>query len=258
MDKSTTFRTVKNENPFAQIDKRLINDQNISWKSKGILIYLLSKPNNWIARLSDIIKHSTDGRDAVRSAINELIKAGYIARVQLKENGKFSGVEYQIYEAPTNSTEDGKPVYGKTDYGKPDTINKDSSNKDSNNKENNTIIHPIQKRTELNVDKKDSYLIYNNLLNAIFPNNLPYDSECLELVHDYFIIYHQSFDTQHPPIRDSQMSYILTQLEEFNDKCCTDVYRLKNELTRFWDEVESNDHNINHFASYLHGAVQSY
>ena len=75
------FRTVKTENPFAQIDKRLINDKSISWKTKGILIYLLSKPNDWTAQLSDIIGHSTDGRDAIRSAINEAVKAGYIKRI---------------------------------------------------------------------------------------------------------------------------------------------------------------------------------
>ena len=125
-EKVNIIRTIKTENPFAQIDKRLINDTSISWKTKGILIYLLSKPNNWTAQVKDIIKHATDGRDAVRSAINEAVKAGYIRRVQYKNSkGQYAGIEYQVFEQPIESnndtvivvnedglTEDGKSVFG--------------------------------------------------------------------------------------------------------------------------------------------------
>lgn len=41
-----TFRTVKEDGDFVLVHKGFIYDPNISAKAKGILLYLLSRPNN--------------------------------------------------------------------------------------------------------------------------------------------------------------------------------------------------------------------
>ena len=144
----------KRVNPFVQIDKNMLGDNNISWKAKGILSYLLSKPDGWITYLVDIEKQSTDGRDSVSAGIKELEKTGYIKRKRIREKGKFKGWEYHVYEYPqqkvaengfseignseNGETENGKTENGKTEYGKPATSNNDLSNNDlSNNDFNN-------------------------------------------------------------------------------------------------------------------------
>ncbi|HEY0090237.1 MAG TPA: hypothetical protein VGB37_15420 [Candidatus Lokiarchaeia archaeon] len=95
------FKIYRRENPFVQVDKDIINDKNLSWKSKGILVYLLSKPDSWKIYEKEISEHSKDGIRATRSGIKELIKFKYIERIQKKDKqNKFAGYEYNVYEVP--------------------------------------------------------------------------------------------------------------------------------------------------------------
>lgn len=96
------IRTVKNkENPYSQIPNKIINNPNLSYKAKGVLIYLISKPNNWETRISDIVKHGREGETAVSSAIKELEEAGYIIRKKIRgKDGKWAGWETLVFEEP--------------------------------------------------------------------------------------------------------------------------------------------------------------
>jgi hypothetical protein len=134
----STFRINKRENPFVQIDKTMIHDNRISFKAKGILAYLLSRPNDWQVYEVEIVKHAKDGRESVRSGIKELIEAGYIERYMKRgEKGKFEGYEYLVYETPDR---DGFHHVGKPDNGKTDTTNNDLTNNELNNNYKNIYL----------------------------------------------------------------------------------------------------------------------
>ena len=91
----------KRNTPFVMIDKRPIECPGLSWKAKGILAYLLSKPDNWEVKEADIINHGKEGRDAVRSGIDELIKAGYMLKEQTRsEGGLFGANHYVVSDQP--------------------------------------------------------------------------------------------------------------------------------------------------------------
>jgi hypothetical protein len=64
-------------NNFVQIDKAVFEDDRLSFKAKGILGYLLTKPDGWKVIVKDLCNHSTDGERAVYSGLNELRKYGY-------------------------------------------------------------------------------------------------------------------------------------------------------------------------------------
>jgi len=98
-----TYRKIKNkENPYVMINKEWVNDATMSAKSKGILLYLLSLPDDWIIHEIEIVKHFTDGEKSIRTGIRELIKLGYITREQERhENGKFGELNYDVHEVPT-------------------------------------------------------------------------------------------------------------------------------------------------------------
>lgn len=82
------------------MDKTPLNDKRLSWKAKGIMAYMLSKPDDWTFYLDEIATHSTDGMSSFRSGFNELKKLGYIQRVQSRdETGKFNW-ETIVYEQP--------------------------------------------------------------------------------------------------------------------------------------------------------------
>jgi len=96
------IRTPKNrDNPYVQINKFALGDGNLSWKAKGLLAYLLSLPDNWEVHPREIARHASNGEKSTYSGIRELIKFGYLERVQAKgENNRFLVVEYVIHEFP--------------------------------------------------------------------------------------------------------------------------------------------------------------
>lgn len=98
----TIFRTNKDkDNPYVMMDKRPIENPALSWKAKGILSYLLSRPDDWVVRIEDLIKRSPDGDYAVRSAVKELTAAGHITRrYDRDDNGRIKEVVLEVYEQP--------------------------------------------------------------------------------------------------------------------------------------------------------------
>ena len=118
----------KYKDPYVQIDKRVIEDTRLSWKAKGMLVYLLSKPDNWQVRVKDLVKKAKDGREAALSGIAELIENGYAIREQSHtEAGKWAVTVYTITEQPQT----GFPVTVKPVTDNPLHSNKDSSDIDS-------------------------------------------------------------------------------------------------------------------------------
>ena len=87
----------KNEN-FTIVDNGYLNDENLSFKAKGILTYLLSLPGDWVIYFEEVIRHSKDGIKSFRSGFDELIKEGYIKRYPIRENGVIIRWETEVYE----------------------------------------------------------------------------------------------------------------------------------------------------------------
>jgi DnaD/phage-associated family protein len=185
-------RTHKRKNPFVQIDKAVFNDPKLSWKAKGILGYLLSKPDDWKTYVTDLVKRSKDGRDAVSAGLLELEEHGYLVKWQERqEGGKFGGYNYEVFEYPedaieykkeleaqskaiftangfsgTGKTVSGKSVNGKTETGKPETTNNDITNNDLrendlNNKFNNMEFASLTKFYEMNFGLITSFISDN-------------------------------------------------------------------------------------------------
>jgi hypothetical protein len=94
------FRIQKDENnPYVIINKKFLEDKNISLKLKGFLAYCLSKPDNWkfhVRQLASVLK---EGKDAIYSIIDEGIEHGYIERTPQRTGGKFMPVDYVIHES---------------------------------------------------------------------------------------------------------------------------------------------------------------
>ena len=89
------------KNPYFLCLTATINDRRLSCKAKGLLCYLLSKPDNWYVNYADLTSHCSDGIKSIRSSINELIKNGYLVRSQLRSNnGRFGYHDFIIYEKP--------------------------------------------------------------------------------------------------------------------------------------------------------------
>lgn len=103
------IRVSKNKkNPYFLMNKTGIDDKRLSLKSKGLLAYLISKPDSWYINYHDLVSSSLNGIKSIRSAVQELLITGYIVRTPIrKDNGRFTYYDYTVYEKPQ------KPNYNK-------------------------------------------------------------------------------------------------------------------------------------------------
>lgn len=94
----------KKPNGFVMVDKAALNDPRISFKAKGLLCYLLSKPPDWRPQIEDICRHCTEGEKAVRSALKELAACGYAKLIhQQGDKGRWEGSFWTIHERPPSA-----------------------------------------------------------------------------------------------------------------------------------------------------------
>lgn len=111
-------RIVKDRD-YSVISNVPINDTSLSWGARGLLIYLLSKPNDWTVKTSHLIKMSPAGRDATKTLLRELEQAGYLRRVRLKKDDGTFYWETHVHETIDGLSVDGPPGDGSTGDGSP-------------------------------------------------------------------------------------------------------------------------------------------
>lgn len=99
------FRVSKNRD-FTVIANSVFKDRRLSAKAKGILVEMLSLPENWDYTLKGLTTLFSDGIDSIRQGIKELEENGYIVRERKRDaRGRLGGMEYVIYETPEKGVE---------------------------------------------------------------------------------------------------------------------------------------------------------
>lgn len=133
---------VKKDKGFFAASNIPFNDGKLSWEARGVLGYLLSKPDDWQVRFYDLMKQGPAGEYKLRRILKELEENDYLVRHRVQDReGKFDWVS-TIYETPTISRlsidglpTDGVPIDGSPTGGKPrDIVSTDPKSTDGNNK----------------------------------------------------------------------------------------------------------------------------
>lgn len=82
---------------FTITDNKLIKDDRLSWKARGIFIYLWSMPDDWNFYVDEVAKHSKNSVGALQSGLSELEKFGYLKRIRLHgKDGHFSRMAWEL------------------------------------------------------------------------------------------------------------------------------------------------------------------
>lgn len=140
-------RVEKVEN-YSVINNYFINDANLSWKAKGLLTYLLSKPNDWQVYVEHLKNISADGKESTASGIKELIEAGYIVRDTVRnDRGQLNGFNYVVYEHPANRYAIVKEVLPETEN--PSPVNSETENPALLNTDVNQILTEQNKKLDI-------------------------------------------------------------------------------------------------------------
>ena len=176
------FRVERNKG-YTVMSNHHLRNKELTLKAKGLLSQMLSLPEDWDYTLAGLSLINRESIDAIRTAVWELEKAGYITRRQGRDDkGKMTAIEYTIYEQPQppaaaspepknptleNPTTD-KPILENPTPDKPTTENPTQLNKDIQKTD-----LPKKEKSNTDLSSTDSIPIHSL-------NPLPYDGEAAE------------------------------------------------------------------------------
>ena len=184
----SVFRVEKNKG-YTVMSNHHLRNHTLSLKAKGLLSQMLSLPDDWDYTLQGLAQINKESIDAIREAVRELERAGYIKRSRERdERGCLSGTVYTIYEQPhTEPTSEEpaqeepmleKPMLDLPTLENPTQLNTESTKKRKRQSKDLSITDsipfpsgfpdaPAQKRTEA----KESFERYRDLI----LENIDYD-----------------------------------------------------------------------------------
>ena len=143
------FRVERNKG-YTVMSNHHLRNKELSLKAKGLLSQMLSLPEDWDYTLKGLSLINREKIDAIREAIRELERAGYIVRSRERdEKGRLRGADYVIFEQPQPPTPDlptlenptldnptqEKPTLEKPTLENPTQLNKDIQRTDLPKKE---------------------------------------------------------------------------------------------------------------------------
>lgn len=84
------------EGHYTMVPNTWARDKRLTRKARGLLTELLSHRVGWKVTTKTLVSSGKEGREAVVSAIKELVELGYLRPVQERDSGKFAGVSYEL------------------------------------------------------------------------------------------------------------------------------------------------------------------
>ena len=136
---------------FTTVDNLVLNDTKLSWKAKGLFVYLWSQSDEWDFYETEVVKHSTDKLGSLKSGLKELEHQGYLKRQILRDDkGKFKGNEWVLSDNPMFKN----PISDNPMSDNPMSENHTLTNTNNNNINNNK---DESNTSEKNKDKKSKY-----------------------------------------------------------------------------------------------------
>ena len=94
------IRSPRLESNFSVMSNAVIRDSRLSYRARGVLLEILSRPDNWRVSGDSLARSGKEGRDAILTALKELRDCGYIRMVKIrKEDGTFETTNY-VYDSP--------------------------------------------------------------------------------------------------------------------------------------------------------------
>ena len=184
----SVVRVEKNKG-YTVMSNHHLRNHALSLKAKGLLSQMLSLPEDWDYTLQGLAQINKESIDAIREAVRELERAGYIERSRERDKrGCLRGTVYTLYEqphaepTPEEPTQEKpaleKPMLEKPTLENPTQLNTESTKKRKRQSKDLSITDsipfpsgfpdaPAQKRTEA----KESFERYRDLI----LENIDYD-----------------------------------------------------------------------------------
>ena len=164
------FRVERNKG-YTVMSNHHLRNKELSLKAKGLLSQMLSLPEDWDYTLAGLSFINREKIDAIREAIKELERAGYIVRSRERdEKGRLRGADYVIFEQPQTEPILDLPTLENPTLEKP-TLEKPTL-------ENPTQLNKDIQKTDLSKkEKRNTDLSNTDSIPILSPNPSPFDGE---------------------------------------------------------------------------------
>lgn len=165
-----TIRKTSRKVNFTTVSNDFLQDVNLSWKAKGMIVYILSLPPGWVLNIPDLKNRSKDGRDSTAAGLRELMENGYCRRSTLRsEGGTFGGYDYEVsdikeFEPEQPETENPSTVQPKTEN--PKTENPSTDKPETENPE---LINTYSNKDSIIPNTNSNNAAQNEFSASLFP-----------------------------------------------------------------------------------------
>jgi len=119
-----TIRRAPRRRQFVVIEQRAVEDGRLSWAARGLLAHLLSRPDDWQVRVTDLKRRGDLKRDGIYKLLRELRQCGYLAYETHRDpGGQIRGGTYTVHEVPVETAPDTDlPETAEPDTAPPDSV----------------------------------------------------------------------------------------------------------------------------------------
>ena len=171
----SVFRVEKNKG-YTVMSNHHLRNHTLSLKAKGLLSQMLSLPDDWDYTLQGLAQINKESIDAIREAVRELERAGYIKRSRERdERGCLRGTVYTIYEQPHAEPTPEEPTQEKPALDNP-TLEKPALDNPTLEKpmlDKPTLENPTQLNTESTKKRKRQSKDLSITDSIPFPSGFP-------------------------------------------------------------------------------------
>ena len=171
----SVFRVEKNKG-YTVMSNHHLRNHTLSLKAKGLLSQMLSLPEDWDYTLQGLAQINKESIDAIREAVRELERAGYIKRSRERdERGCLRGTVYTIYEQPHAEPTPEEPTQEKPALDNP-TLEKPALDNPTLEKpmlDKPTLENPMQLNTESTKKRKRQSKDLSITDSIPFPSGFP-------------------------------------------------------------------------------------
>ena len=174
---------VERNTGYTVMSNHHLRNKELTLKAKGLLSQMLSLPEDWDYTLAGLSYINREKIDAIREAVRELERTGYIQRSRERDKkGRLRGADYIIYEQPPNldlpTLENPtleNPTQEKPTLENPMQLNKDIQKTDLSKKEKSNLFDKIGQAVRFSpgADLSGKVLSLADGFSAAFANPLP-------------------------------------------------------------------------------------
>lgn len=186
---------------FTTIHNTMLRDVNLGATERGVLLTMLSLPDNWDFSIKGLTSILPDGYTKISTALKNLEKFGYLSRQRIYQNGRICDWEYIFSDEPVVDA-----IVESVDS----SASQESETKEVENLESGNLIQDFQ-------------VIKNRRSNQIYNNQIFNDQISINLSsHDSKVTVGKFSDRRIDSYTNERQKYmeIVKANIEFDEFCC--------------------------------------